>query len=430
MGNSLAAETPIHRHPPLLRNRDFLLLWSGQGVSQIGAKVLQIGLVWWAMERGGSLAAVSWALVATSLPFVIVGLFAGVLADKLDRRALMVACEAGNGLFVLALAYLAWTDQLTLPILMVGTALVSTLAAIFSPAAMAAIPDLVDDPDLIRANSLQEMTAQGALVFGPALGGAMLAMMGAPAAFLTTAVTYALSSFCMLAIRLKRRAPQPPTEATGIPQAPESPVRAALTELVGGFAVLKENPAIATLLGLFAVANFLLVPVTVFLPYYAKEVFAVGAGGLGMLEGSIGVGMMIGALALMRSGSVKNRRLAIQCGLAIPGLSLLLMGVWATYPGFLAALLVLGAALSVMNVVSMTFFQENVPPDRLGRFMGLLMTIIMALMPLSYGAAGLASLGVPAGCIMAAGGLALVILGLSLPLFRALKPLKAENAHG
>jgi MFS family permease len=178
------------------------------------------------------------------------------------------------------------------------------------------------------------------------------------------------------------------------------------------------------------VANFLLVPVTVFLPYYAKDVFAVGAGGLGMLEGSIGVGMIIGALALMRSGSVRNRRLAIQCGLAIPGLSLLLMGVWATYPGFLAALLVLGAALSVMNVVSMTFFQENVPPERLGRFMGLLMTIIMALMPLSYGAAGLASLGVPAGSIMAAGGIALVIVGLCLPLFRTLEPLKAENVNG
>ncbi len=429
MASSLS-EASVLRHPPLLRNRDFLLLWSGQGVSQIGAKVLQIGLVWWAMERGGSLAAVSGALVATSVPFVIVGLFAGVLADKLDRRALMVACEGGNALIVLALAYLAWSDLLTLPMLMAGTALVSTLAAVFSPAAMAAIPDMVDEPDLIRANSLQEMTAQGALVFGPALGGAMLAMIGAPAAFLTTAVTYGVSSLCMLAIRLERR--EAPTDSSLEPsqQAEESPLRKALTELVGGFAVLKENPAIATLLLLFAVANFLLVPVTVFLPYYAKEVFAVGAGGLGMLEGSIGVGMMLGALALMRSGSVRNRRLAIQCGLAIPGLSLVLMGTWATYAGFLAALLVLGAALSVMNVVSMTFFQENVPPERLGRFMGLLMTIIMALMPLSYGAAGLASLGVPAGSIMALGGVALVLLGLSLPLFRTLGSLEAQNANG
>jgi MFS family permease len=420
-GGALPAESPIRRHPPLLRNRDFLLLWSGQGVSQIGAKVLQIGLVWWALERGGSLAAVSGALVATSLPFVIVGLFAGVLADKGDRRGLMVVCEAGNAVIVLALAALAWTDLLTLPILMVGTALVSTLAAVFSPAAMAAIPDLVDEPDLLRANSLQEMTAQGALVFGPALGGAMLALMGAPAAFLTTASTYAISAVCMLALRLKRRVAA---------AAPESEGSHPLKELLGGFSVLREHPAIATLLGLFAVANFLLVPVTVFLPYYAKDVFAVGAGGLGMLEGSIGVGMIVGALALMRSGSVSRRRLAIQCGLVIPGMALGFMGLWPSYGGFLGALLVLGIALSVMNVVSMTFFQENVPPERLGRFMGLLMTLIMALMPLSYGAAGLATLGVPAGSIMTGGGIALVILGLALPLFRSLGPLEEGALDG
>lgn len=422
MPSAVTTEGPVHRHPPLLRNRDFLLLWSGQGVSQIGAKVLQIGLVWWAMEQGGSLAAVSGALVATSIPFVVVGLFAGVLADKLDRRALMVACEGGNGLLVLALAYLAWTSQLTLPLLMVGTALVSTLAAVFSPAAMAAIPDLVDEPDLIRANSLQEMTAQGALVFGPAIGGALLAMLGTPAAFLATAVTYGLSSLCMLAIRLHRR------PAAALESGAEKP--SAWTELVGGFAVLKEQPAIATLLALFAVANFLLVPVTVFLPYYAKDVFAVGAGGLGILEGSIGVGMILGAIALMRVGAVRKRRLAIQSGLAVPGLALLVMGTWVSYPLFIGALVVLGIALSVMNVVSMTYFQENVPPERLGRFMGLLMTLIMALMPLSYGAAGFATMGVPAGAIMAVGGSLLILLGLALPFMRKLASLDAEAAHG
>lgn len=424
MGSSFATETPARRHPPLLRNRDFLLLWSGQGVSQIGAKVLQIGLVWWAMEQGGSLAAVSGALVATSVPFVVVGLFAGVLADKFDRRALMIACEGGNGLIVLALAYLAWSGQLTLPLLMAGTALVSTLAAVFSPAAMAAIPDLVDENDLIRANSLQEMTAQGALVFGPAIGGTLLAMLGTPAAFLATAVTYALSSLCMGALRLARR----PGQGAAASEA-ESPKPSAWSEMVGGFAVLKENPTIATLLGLFAVANFLLVPVTVFLPYYAKDVFAVGAGGLGVLEGSIGIGMILGAVALMRAGAVANRRLAIQAGLAVPGLALLVMGTWATYPGFIGALLVLGVALSIMNVVSMTFFQEHVPPERLGRFMGLLMTLIMALMPLSYGAAGLATTGVSAGSVMAVGGGLLLVLGLALPLLRTLDPLKEVKAN-
>lgn len=406
------------RHPPLLRNRDFLLLWSGQGVSQIGAKVLQIALVWWAIERGGSLAAVSWALVATSVPFVVVGLFAGVLADKLDRRAVMVACEAGNALLVGLLAYLAWSGQLTLPLLMAGTALVSTLAAVFSPAALAAIPDLVNEPDLLRANSLQEMTAQAALVFGPALGGALLALLGAPAAFLATALTYAVSAGCMAILRLQRHRGGAAPE-TSAPEAGSSPLK----ELVGGFSVLKENPTVATLLGLFAVANFLLVPVTVFLPYYAKDVFEVGAGGLGMLEGSIGVGMIVGALVLMRSGSVRKRLLAIQLGLGVPGAALLMMGGWSSFPGFLGALMVLGIALSVMNVVSMTYFQEAVPPDRLGRFMGLLMTLIMALMPLSYAAAGMATMNIPVGAVMAAGGVMLIVLGFSLPLFRTLKPL-------
>lgn len=417
MADASTAETAMRRHAPLFHNRDFLLLWSGQAVSQIGAKILQIGLVWWALERGGSMMAVSWALVATSLPFVLVGLFAGVLADKLDRRRVMIACEAGNALIVGVLAYLAWTDQLTLTWLMAGTALASTLVAVFSPAAMAALPDLVEESDLLRANSLQEMTAQGALVFGPALGGALLAMMGVGAAFLTTAVAYAVSSACMLALRLSRRPGNAAAESA-------SPWQ----ELVGGFAVLRDFPVIATMLGLFAAGNFLLVPVTVFLPYYAKEVFAVGAGGLGMLEGSLGVGMMVGAVALMRIGQVSRRRLALQCGLAVPGAAFLLMGAWASYPTFLGALFVMGLALSVMNVVSMTYFQEQVPPDRLGRFMGLLMTIIMALAPLSYASAGLVTLGVSADLVLTSSGLLLVLLGLSLPFWRSLRVLSTAHA--
>jgi MFS family permease len=104
------------------------------------------------------------------------------------------------------------------------------------------------------------------------------------------------------------------------------------------------------------------------------------------------------------------------------------MGIWASYPTFLVALFVMGLALSVMNVVSMTYFQEHVPPERLGRFMGLLMTLIMALAPLSYAAAGLTTLGIPTGHVLAAGGLLLVILGLGLPIFRSLRTLSSEDA--
>lgn len=413
----MATRAPAFEHPPLARNRDFLFLWFGQGVSQIGVRVQQLALVWWALENGGTMAAVSSALVATSLPFVVAGLFAGVLADRCDRRGLMVTCESLNGAVVLVLAVLAWSGQLTFPVLILATTIVSTMGAFFSPAAMSAIPDLVRERDLMRANSLQEMTAQSAMVLGPALGGVLLAWLGVPAAFLANAVCYLVSGACLLALRLSRRAEAAPGESVW-------------RQLLGGFDVLKESRAVATLLALFAVANFFLVPVTVFLPYYAKEVFRVGAGGLGMLEGAIGAGMIVGAVVLMRRGAVSRRRLVIQAGVAVPGLCLALMGLWERFPAFLGALFLLGAALSVLNVVSMTYFQETVPPAKLGRFMGLLMTLIMALMPLSYAAAGLATLGIEAGAVMLGSGAVLMVLGLCLPLIRALRSLDGEARHG
>src|SRR5215203_4318000 len=181
---------------PLLRNARFLRLWIGQGTSFVGDAVSIIALVVLVVEITGSASAVGGALVARLLP-TIASPLAGVLADRFDRRIVLVGSDLARAVLVLGLVFAR--DLATIYVLVFLMGLART---VFNPTVRAAFPSVVGGGDLSRANALISGTFSVSETAGPALGGLLVATVGTDAAFVADAVTYLISATLLSTVPL------------------------------------------------------------------------------------------------------------------------------------------------------------------------------------------------------------------------------------
>src|SRR3712207_168573 len=186
------------RGDSLLGNSRFLRLWIGQGVSFLGDGVSMVALVVLIVQITGSASAVGGALVARLLP-TIASPLAGVLADRLDRRVVLVASDLARAVLALGLIFVR-----DLVILYVLVFLMGLARTIFNPTIRAAFPGVVGGGDLTRANALISGTFSVSETAGPALGGLLVATVGVDAAFVLDAATYLISAALLSLIPLPR----------------------------------------------------------------------------------------------------------------------------------------------------------------------------------------------------------------------------------
>src|ERR671914_126108 len=182
----------------LLRNARFLRLWIGQGTSFVGDAISMIALVVLVVQITGSASAVGGALVARLLP-TIASPLAGVLADRLDRRFVLVGSDLARAVLVLGLVFAR--DLATIYVLVFLMGLART---IFNPTIRAAFPSVVGGGDLTRANALISGTFSVSETVGPVLGGLLVASVGVNAAFALDSATYLVSAAFLFRVPLSR----------------------------------------------------------------------------------------------------------------------------------------------------------------------------------------------------------------------------------
>lgn len=396
-------------------SRDFRLLWLGQATSQFGDRIHQLAMAWWVLQETGSAAMMGVLLALVSIPQVLFSPLAGPLVDRSERRKLMLLCDVLRAILVTVMAVLALRHALSIPLLFAMAFMLAVLGAVFMPASLSILPEVAEPDELMRANSLQQMTTQASGILGPALGGVLVAAFGAHLGFLGNAVTFLVST-----LSLAMMSPSP--------IAPRAGGETYLESLKGGITTLKTRPAIATLLVAFAVCNIFLAPLSVLLPIFASQVFHRGAWGLGILEGALGLGMMVAAFTLAGASRVAAKVPFIGLSMGLQGFAMLAMGMFPSFYGFLPGLFLLGLALGALNIVAITTFQSAIPPEQLGRFMGLLSSVVIGIMPLSFAAAGLLASRFHAAALWIMSGIALAALGASLPFLPILGRLEKEIA--
>ena len=332
----------------LLKNARFLRLWIGQGASFLGDAVSMIALVVLVVQVTGSASAVGGALVARLLP-TLASPLAGVLADRLDRRLVLVASDLARAVFVLGLIFAR--DLATIYVLVFLMGLARTF---FNPTVRAAFPSVVGGGDLTRANALIGGTFSVSETAGPALGGLLVATVGVDAAFVLDAATYLISAALLSLVPLPR--PEREEEEAGFGE-----------DLRVGFAYLaRSRVPLAIVLGAFltVLTVNITIPAEIFL---AKRTFDTGDAGYGLLVGLYGGGMVLGSALMVALGDRVRLLPTYFFGVFAMALALLGTGLSPTFALALGALVVAGVANGTENVVTDTILQKRVPEAFLGR---------------------------------------------------------------
>jgi MFS family permease len=387
--------------------RHFHLLLTSLAVSSCGDWLYNVALLAFVYERTGSATALALTTAARVLPIVVLGPLGGVLADRYDRRRLIIASDFARAGLMVALAGVA---AFGLPVLLAPLlAAAATLAGTVQPPSVAAsTPRLVGDAGLQRANAARAAIGQGAIVAGPALGALVLAVSSPAVAILANAATFLASAAAIAAI---------PAGPAFRPGRGGDAAPGLLAELRDGVDALRGAPAAVRVVAADVVCSAVYGILTVTLVLVALEVGA-GAGGYGVLLGAFGVGGLAGAAVAARIDGARWRRTLV-AALALVALPVAALGAVHALWLALALGLVAGTGAVVAEVLSDTALPRMLDDDVLARAYGLVLPASLAGIVAGSLIAGplVALLGLTGA--LAATGLAVLALGavlLSRPL--------------
>lgn len=396
------------RHPaeiaPLWRNRDYLLLWSGQAVSVMGTQVTQIAFPLLVLGLTGSAAAAGLVAAARTLPYLLLTLPAGALVDRRDRRATMVACSAGSALALASVVVAYVAGVLTIPQIVAVSLVEGSFAVVYGLAETAALRQVVPIAQLPTAVAQQQLQYSIGGILGPPLGGVLYGVAVA-LPFAVDGVSYAAASASLAAVRT----PMPGTYAA---------TRSIRADVAEGVRWLWNHPLIRYMAVLTGMLNFAGQGVTLIAVVLARGQGASPAE-IGAIFAAGGVGGVVGALV----APVVQRRLSF--GRAIVGqigcsaAAILLLSVATTPLLVLSALVLLNLVGPLYDTVQQSYRMALVPERLQGRVTGVFRMVAQGLGPF-----GLALTGVlldrvgGATTALACGGL-MVLLAL----------VTAGNAH-
>jgi MFS family permease len=354
-------------------NRPFRLLWTARAVSFLGDSLGLVALMLHVASTTGQALAVAALLLAGDFDPALLGPLTGTVADRLDRRRVMVACELVQGALVVAIAL--WLPSLPLLLVLVGLRAVA--GQVFQPASRAAVPAVVPEPDLERANAAVGVATNGGETLGPLVAAVALPLLDVRGVLLLDAATFAISAVLLAFL------PALPGDGPGRDRA------SFLADARTGLRYLwRERTVRVVTLGFVAIVACNGID-DVALVFLATDTLGGGDGAVGLLLAAVGIGLLAGYALLART----RRRVAMPAlllaGFAVSSAGNLLTGLaWAVAAAF-ALQAVRGLGIAALDVAATTLVQRIVPAGLLGRVFGTLYGGIGVAAALAYVLGGL-----------------------------------------
>ena len=377
----------------LRRHRNYRLFFSGQIVSVAGTWMQNIALAWLVIELSGSPLAVGALAFCRFVPFLALGLVAGVIIDRFDTRRLLLATQGAAMVVSIVLAVVTLAGVATLPVVYALAALGGLVLVFDAPGRQTLTFQMVGQSELQNAVALNSGLFNASRVIGPALAGLLIAAVGTGLCFVVNAISF-LS--VLVALRLMREDELYPVE-----KRPGTRVVAGIRE---GLAWAWRAPVARVVLTVVTVVSLVGFNFHVLVPLLASQTLDVGAGTFGVLSAAFGLGALVGALA---TASLREASPRAFVGGAV-GFSVLMLALALVHsvPVALVLLLGLGMSFALFTASANALVQLDAPPHLRGRVMSLYLFAFAGLAPIG---------GLVAGWLAEQGGtpLAFGIAGLS-----------------
>lgn len=398
-----ALEQEARRLPQIvraLRNPNFRLFWSGNFLSNIGTWMQNVAQGWLVLLLTNSAFWLGVVGFAGSIPFLFFTLFGGVIADRVDKRRLLIVTQTVMMVLAFALAALAWFKVITVLEVAVIAFLNGTAMAMNAPSYQALVPRLVKREDLTNAIALNSAQFNMSRILGPTLGGYAMVLFGVAGNFFLNGVSFLAVLWALMRIRY--------------PEEKRARHESMWVSLQGGFNYVRSEPQMQVLVWMTVVVSFLGIPFLTFIPYFAKIQLNSGESGLGWLLASSGAGAVLGAVTVAAKGVLRHRGAVVTIGgvvffAVIIGFcfshSFALSQCFALVEGYSAILMISSFNVSIQHLSS---------DEMRGRVMSIYATSFLGLPPLGALLAGELSRHIPTSHALAmmAGLAALIFVGI------------------
>ncbi len=362
-----------------LFTRNFTLLVLGQVSSLFGNYILRLALSMYVLEVTGSAAVFAGLLSAATIPTILLSPFGGILADRADRRNIMVALDAMTGTAVLCAALLL-SEQRALMVIGALLILLSVLGAFETPTVQACIPSMLTGDNIIRGNAVVNQTASLSYLTAPLLGGIFYAAFGIRPVMYASVLCFFVTALLECFIRLDYR-------PTGFQGNAFAVVKADFLDSVRFIG--KERRDILRILLLAALSRFFVMGVTlVGLPFLVRAVLGLDARYYGVAESVLAVAVIAGSMAAgALAGKIKKGGLSpmlAAIGLCIIPAGLIFLfpaGTGVRYVVLVAAFCGMQIAISMFSIYAVSMIQQGTPEHLIGKVMAYTSAITMCAQP-------------------------------------------------
>jgi len=362
--------------------------------------------IWLVLELSDNAALAGVTAFALGIPAFFITLPAGALADRLDRRKMVVWMNIGGAATSVAIAAMIWADVMTVPLAILMALLTGVTTAATQPPLTAMIPTIVPRSRLMNGIVLRTMGQNLAMVLGAAVGGVVIDVWNIGGAFVILTVAYGLSTVAMFGVRGQQ--PQPAAQG--------AEARPSLRTSVGeGLTFIYRTPGLFGLMVLLATMGFVMLgPVFVLLPEIAREDLGQEATGAALLFAITSVGMLVMSIALASMRRLRRKGAVLLTTLMIGGVIVVGLGLSQWYLVTAVVMFLWGLAGGIMINLNQTLAQSHTPDEMMGRVMSVVALAIAGMMPLGSLAAGGGAELIGAGEWLVVSGVAVTVIGAVL----------------
>ena len=354
----------------VFKNREFLKLWIGQIVSNIGDEFAFIGLAALIVFQWNANAVeVSILFICAVLPSLVIGPFAGVFVDRWKRKITMMLMDIIRAFIVFLIIFSTQLWEIYILVF-----LLSSFSRFFYPAQNAIIPNIVKDENLVEANSISQMSYMLSLILGPALAAPLIVIFGYSIAFVFDSLSFLFSAFMISLIVIRENT--------------ERKKKDVIKEMMDGLSYIRNNRTVMALILLFSGIMFIVGGLNVGYTIYVRDVLHMKIIGLGSLEIAFGIGAIVGSVAVgMLAKKVKEGDM-IMGGITFVGVLLFIMALTPHFFVIIFISILIGSANMFISNPANATLQRAVPDDFRGKVFGVQGAIIQGASLISMGLVG------------------------------------------
>jgi MFS family permease len=395
--------TSTGRAVKAFRHRNYRLFFGGQAISLIGTWMQQVAQAWLVLTLTKDPLWLGVVAAAQFLPIMLFGLFAGVLADSLPKRQTLLVTQTIKMVLSTTMAILAFSNQATIPILIILALIVGLVNAVDMPVRQSFAVEMVGREDIANAVALNSAMFNGARVIGPAVAGLTIGAVGVPWAFVVDAASFLAVLLALFAMSEADLHP-----ARQIERAHSS--AEVMTQLREGLSFVRTTPTVLLSMMVVGLVSAVAMNFSVVIPPLAEGVLHSDASGYGFLMAASGIGSLLAAISLAVGGRANPSRIAL--GAVIVGIGEIVLGLSGVFAISLLIMIAVGYGAILMAATANTTIQLVVPDGLRGRVMSVYTTIFAGSTPIGgLVMGGLASYySVPISLVI--GGIAALVIGL------------------